>query len=277
MSLRFPRSFVLLVALAVGVALVSASCGGSEPRSSVAPSSLSASAQAGIGGGSARVTTAGETGEEGDEGEEPTPEPAPAPGPEPAPGPAPAPAPTPAPAPSPYNPNTDPGPFPAPPRTNVGDRGPIYWTPSHHPRVRLRINPDPVPFSGVAVPLASCSGLAHTWYYEQLIHAETGIPFRLTERENYFDGRLVSRSNENIYVGGNDTGRINSRWCSAFGNAHTAQHRFKGKDDEGNDIIVNGPLIQLQQNPHYVPPPPAPAPASQSQRLGNSAIVVFGG
>jgi hypothetical protein len=140
----------------------------------------------------------------------------------------------------------------------------------------LKINPNPVPFSGVFVPLASCRELPQTWYYEQVIHAQTGIPFRLTERENYFDGRLVSRTNENIYVEGNGTARINSRWCSAFANAHTAQHRFKGKDDEGNDIIVNGPLVQLQQNPSWVPPPPAPAPASQSQRMGSGALLVWG-
>jgi hypothetical protein len=154
-------------------------------------------------------------------------------------------------------------------------RRPIVWTPSTHPRVLLRVNPDPVPFSGVAVPLASCRELAHTWYYEQIIHAQTGIPFRLTERENYFDGYLVSRTNENIYVEGNGTARLNSRWCSAFGMAHTAQHRFKGKDDEGNDIIVNGPVVHLQQNPSYVPPP-APAPRSTALGTRGDALLVWG-
>jgi len=275
MSLKSPWSIASLM-LAFVVAVVSASCGGSEPRSAVAPSSLSVAAQASS-DGSTRVTTADEDTEGGEpQDEEPGPTPEPTPEPTPGPAPEPTPAPTPAPAPSPYNPNTDPGPFPAPPLV-PGARGPIYWTPSNHPRVLLKINPNPVPFSGVTVPLASCSGLAHTWYYEQLIHAQTGIPFRLTERENYFDGRLVSRTNENIFVGGNDTARINSRWCSAFGNEHTAQHRFKGKDNDGNDIIVNGPLVRLQQNPHYVPPPPAPpVPASQSQRSRVNAILVWG-
>lgn len=265
MSLRSPRSFALLIVLTLAVGLASASCGGSEPRSAVAPTSISSSTQPGM-GGSARVTTAGDSAE----GAEPKNE-------EPPRTPAPAPAPAPAPPPSPYNPGTDPGPFPAPPRTTPGERGPIYWTPSTHPRVQLKINPDPVPFSGVPVPLFSCRDLPHTWYYEQVIHAQTGVPFRLTERENYFDGRLVSRMNENIYVEGNGTARINSRWCSAFGNEHTAQHRFKGKDDEGNDIIVNGPLVKLQQNPHWVPPPPAPAPASQSQRTRETGLLVSGG
>lgn len=117
------------------------------------------------------------------------------------------------------------------------------------------MDPNPVPFSGVPVPLFSCRDLAHTWYYEQVIHAPSGIGFKLTERENYFDGRLVSRTSENIVVGGNGTWKINSRWCSAFGSEHTAQHRFKGVDDEGNPIVVNGPLVKLQKNPRWVPPP----------------------
>jgi hypothetical protein len=267
-----PRPIASLIILAIAVAVVTASCGGSEPRSTVAPSSITIASSADA--GSARVTTSGESldgAETADE--EPPPPPAPAPGPEPAPGPDPAPPvpapPTPAPAP---NPAIDPGPFPVQLPPPGVPRRPIIWTPSIHPRVLLRVNPDPVPFSGVPVPLAGCRDLAHTWYYEQVIHAQTGIPFRLTERENYFDGYFVSRTNENIYVDGNGTARINSRWCSAFGMAHTAQHRFKGKDDEGNDIIVNGPVVRLQQNPSYVPPP-APAPRSESLRSRGEVLV----
>ena len=282
MSLKSPGSLASLLLLALGVAALSASCGGSEPRSTVAPSSVAVSTQASSDGSARATATSDDFTDEGDEEadpSEPTPAPAPAPAPEPEPAPAPTPAPAPGPAPapapaSPWTPGTDPGPFPAPPRTTPGERGPIYWTPSQHKLVKLRINPDPVPFSGVAVPTAGCRELPHTWYYEQVIHAETGRPFRLTERENYFDGRLVSRVGENINVEGNGTHRLSSRWCSSFGNAHTAQHRFKGKDDEGNDIIVNGPLVQLQQNPHYVPPPPAPA--SQTQRSRGSVLLVWG-
>jgi len=275
MSSKSSRSIASLIWLAVVVTIISASCSGSEPRSTVGPSSLSLSTPAASDDGSGRVTTTGDStegAEPQDEEAGPTPGPLPVPA-EPAPEPGPAPTPPPNPAPVP-NPATDPGPFPALPLV-PGARGPIIWTPSNHPRVLLKINPNPVPFSGVAVPLLSCWDLAHTWYYEQIIHAQTGIPFRLTERENYFDGRLVSRTNENIFVEGNGTARLNSRWCSAFGSAHTAQHRFKGKDDQGNDIIVNGPLVQLQQNPSYVPPPP-PQPAPGVQRSRANAVPVWG-
>ena len=279
MSLHLPRPLASLIALAAAVAALNVSCGGSEPRSTVAPSSLSASTV--VSGGATRVTGPGDVPESADgTDEEPVPEPAPEPAP-PAPEP-PAPEPgapgaplAPAPVPAP-NPALDPGPFPAPLPAPGVPRRPVLWTPSTHPRVLLRVNPDPVPFSGVAVPLASCRELAHTWYYEQVIHAQTGIPFRLTERENYFDGYFVSRTNENIYVEGNGTARLNSRWCSAFGMAHTAQHRFKGKDDEGNDIIINGPVVRLQQNPSYVPPPPAPAPRSTTLGERGNALLVWG-
>ena len=281
MSLMPLRSIASFLGLALAAAVISASCGGSEPTSPIAPSALSSTSFA-AGSGSARVTTSADEPEPGDaEGEDPKPEPAPGPEPGPEPGPVPGPAPIPAPLPGPDsgipNPNTDPGAFPAPPLL-PGARGPIYWTPSNHRLVRLRINPDPVPFSGVLVPLASCRDLVYTWYYEQVIHAETGIRFTLTERENYFDGRLVSRTPENINVDGNGTARINSRWCSAFANAHTAQHRFKGRDENGNEIIVNGPLVRLQQNPSYVPPPPVAAPAarSSSQRARETGLTVWG-
>jgi len=278
MSLKPPRTIAAVFVLALALAVLGASCGGSQPQSPASPSLMPAAA---VGGGSARVTASGEpaagtsstdTIEGQDEGDEPQPQPAPAPSPEPAPDPAPAPAPgAPAPAPPAHNPATDPGPFPAPPPTPGISNPPITWTPSFHQRVQLRINPDPVPFSGVAVPLASCRELAHTWYYEQIIHAQTGIAFHITERENYFDGRLVSRVAENINVEGNGTARLNSRWCSAFGMAHTAQHRFKGVDADGNPFVVNGPLVRLEQNPNWVAPP---APRPQAQRyLGDRSVV----
>jgi len=281
---------------ALALAVLGASCGGSQRQSPVSPSLMTT---AGGGSGGARATASGEpvaatsstdTVDDLDEGDEeepqPTPSPAPSPEPAPEPGPAPAPAPSPGPAPGPGpaptpapapsvpapNPAIDPGPFPAPPVPPGVNNPPILWTPSSHHRVQLRINPDPVPFSGVPVPLTSCRDLAHTWYYEQIIHAQTGIAFRITERENYFDGRLVSRMAENISVEGNGTWRINSRWCSAFGMAHTAQHRFKGVDAEGNEFVVNGPVVRLEQNPSYVPPPPAPRPQAQ-RHLGDLSAV----
>jgi hypothetical protein len=274
--------FVLALALAV----LSAACGGSQPQSPTSPSLVAAGT---VGGGTARASASGEPAagtsstdtvegqNEGDEaGPQPAPAPVPAPDPEAPPAPEPSPAPNPAPAPGPAapapNPALDPGPFPAPPPTPGINNPPVLWTPSSHQRVQLRINPDPVPFSGVPVPLASCRELPHTWYYEQIIHAQTGIAFRITERENYFDGRLVSRVPENINVEGNGTWRINSRWCSAFGMAHTAQHRFKGVDAEGNPFVVNGPLISLQQNPSWVAPP---APRPQPLRVRDGLTVVY--
>jgi hypothetical protein len=280
MSLKSPSPIASLLCLALGIAVASASCG-SQP---VAPSS-SASSSVIISGSTGVRTTADEVGPvtSGDEGEEPVgdePQPPPDPAPEPPPpppepSPAPGPGTAPAPAPAPIDPARNPGPFPAPPPTPGVSNPPIFWIPSSHDRVLLRVEPEPVPFSGTAVPLASCRDLPHTWYYQQLIHARSGISFRLIERENYFDGRLVSRTQENIQVSGNGTSTINSRWCSAFGMAHTAQHRFRGEDETGRDIVVNGPLVHLQQNPSYVPPPP-PAPRSQTQRLQEGRLLVWG-
>jgi hypothetical protein len=294
MSLNPPRSMASLIVLALTIAAFSASCGGSEQRSPAAPSVVSPSAFSGT-GSSARVSTRAEA--DADDGveapdeempvaEEPAPEPTPGPAPEPGPEPGPAPGPTPQPSPTPGpgptpapspipapNPALDPGPFPAPQPAPGVPTAAIFWTPSNHKRMQLKVDPEPVPFSGVPVPLLSCTGLPHTWYYQQVIHGLTGIPFRLTERENWFDGRLVSRTQENIFVVGNDTARINSRWCSAYGIAHTAQHRFKGKDYYGNDIVVNGPVIRLERNPNFTP---APTPRAVDLLRSHGSIVVWG-
>jgi hypothetical protein len=268
MSLKRPRSIAALMFLALSAAVVGASCGGSQPASPISPSSLSSAGLASA-DGSARVTTASESGGL-DEEPEPTPEPPPVPEPPPAPEPPP-PAPAPPPPPGP-DPATNPGPFPAPP-----SRFPVRWTPTpdSHDYLNLKTDPNPVLFSGVPVPLQSCNALTNTWYYSTIIHSRTGNIFRIVERENYFDGFLTSRTSVNIEIPGQQNVSIQTRWCSASGRAHTAQHRFKAVDGNGREFILNGPLVQLEQNPNYVPPPPA-APASQTLRVGGEALLVFG-
>lgn len=252
MSLKSPRSIAFLLALPIAVAMVTASCGGSQP-STVAPSSLSSSAAGAD--GSARVTTSGEVTAQDD---------APPP---------PAPTPAPPPPPSPYSPDTDPGPFPAPPIQPK--QRPIFWTPTSENAewLTLKIDFNPVQFSGQPIPLQACEALPHTWFYKQTIHSRTGNIFRIVERENYFDGYLSSRTSVNIEIPGQQNVDINTRWCSSFGKAHTAQHRFKAVGPDNRIVILNGPIIQLQQNPSYVPPPPA-APHSTTMRDG--ALTVWG-
>jgi hypothetical protein len=276
MSLNASRSFSLSLLMAAAVALMAAACGGSQPMSPTAPSLVNGAANAIAPDGE----WIGDLPEDIGQSSEPEPPPA-APVPEteadeggpkaePAPVPAPVAGPTPAPAPDAVPAaDVNPGPFPALP-----SRSPVFWTPTRDARVLMRVNPTPVPFSGVPVPLFSCRDLAHTWYYDQIIHAESHISFRITERENYFDGRLVSRTPENIEVAGNGTAMISSRWCSAFGSAHTAQHRFKAKDRDGNDFVINGPLIELQKNPHYAAPP---TPGTFQTFDGGSAAVLVAG
>jgi hypothetical protein len=277
MSLQFPRPFAFLILIALVVGFVSASCSGSETRSTVAPSSITVSGGAAVDGG-ARASTAGdvpvagpadeegegeagEGGEEGDGGEDPPPNPEPAPAP--APGPAPAPAPPPGP-----DPALTPGPWPAPP-----SRRPVVWTPTEsNDYFIVSADFNPVPFSGAPVPVQSCNALPHTWYYKTILHSRTGNGFRVVERENYFDGYLSSRSGASVDLPGQQRTEIQSRWCSGYGRAHTAQHRFKLVGHDGRELIVNGPLMQLQQNPHWVPP----APAATAQRLLENALLVWG-
>lgn len=178
-----------------------------------------------------------------------TPPPGPEPGPEPPPEPAPAPLPPPPPPPAPPAPAPAPGggswsPGPPPP-ASAGV--PVPTPPSTHFRLRIRIDPEPVPYSGRPITdTRSCRDLKHTWYYEQVVHAETGIGITIQERENFFDGRFVNRSTEKIWIAGNGTAVFKTRWCSGYGVFHYTQTRFKLTDDEGGQFTVSGPWVRLQ-------------------------------
>ena len=117
--------------------------------------------------------------------------------------------------------------------------------PNTHFRVSVRVDPNPVPYSGVPVALFSCRDNRHTWYYDQLLSTDTGIGVTLTERENFFDGRFVSRNPTTIRIEGNNGAKLQTRWCSAFPGPHYAQTRFKGKDDNGELITLSGPWVPM--------------------------------
>lgn len=168
-------------------------------------------------------------------------EPAPEPGPEPAPSPPPPPPP-PAPAPAPGGGSWSPGP---PPPATAGV--PVPTPPATHFRLRFKIDPDPVPYSGRPITdVTSCRNLKHTWYYDQFVHAETGIGLTIQERENFFDGRFVSKNTQKISIAGNGTAVLKTRWCSGYGIFHYTQTRFKMTDDEGGQFTVSGPWVRLQ-------------------------------
>jgi hypothetical protein len=67
----------------------------------------------------------------------------------------------------------------------------------------------------------------------------------LTERENFFDGRFTSKNPETIRMEGNNGAVLHTRWCSAYPKPHYAQTRFKGKDDNGEPIVLVGAWVRL--------------------------------
>ena len=147
--------------------------------------------------------------------------------------------------PPPPPPGSGPTPWPPGPPPLAAPLVPVPTSPNTHFRVSVRVDPDRVPYSGVPVPLFSCRDNQHTWYYDQKLSADTGIGVTLTERENFFDGRFTSKNGTTIRIEGNNGAILHTRWCSAYPIPHYAQTRFKGKDDNGEAIILSGPWVQL--------------------------------
>lgn len=110
----------------------------------------------------------------------------------------------------------------------------------------LKVDPEPVAHSGKPITdVAACRNLKYTWYYDQIVHAETGIGITIQWRENFFDGRFTSKNSEKIWIKGNGTVVLKTRWCSAFGRFHYTQARFRFTDDEGGQFEVSGPWVRL--------------------------------
>ena len=115
--------------------------------------------------------------------DEPTsPMPTPPAPPQPEPTPADPPAPpvsTPAP-PIVYPPGSATTPWPPgpPPRAQAGV--PVPDPPTVSTKMHITITPEPVPHSGVPVPLAGCRDDRYTWYYDQVIVNDTGLAITLS-------------------------------------------------------------------------------------------------
>jgi len=111
--------------------------------------------------------------------------------------------------------------------------------------MHITINPEPVTYSGVPVPLFSCRNNPHTWYYDQVLINDSGLAITFTERENYFDGRFVSSNKEAIRVASNSGVTLHTRWCSAYPKPHYAQTRFNGRGEDGEPITISASWVRL--------------------------------
>src|SRR5262245_44911792 len=113
--------------------------------------------------------------------------------------------------------------------------------------VRVSINPNPVPFSGVPVTdTPGCATLPNTWYYDQVFTETAGNAVTLTARTDFFDGFSVNIINGiAIDIPARGTTTLKARWCSGNKENHTAQSTFSGVDSLGNQVIVNTPVIKL--------------------------------
>ena len=115
--------------------------------------------------------------------------------------------------------------------------------------VKVSINPNPVPFSGVPVTDSpGCATLPNTWFYDQVFTETSGNAVTLTSRTDFFDGFSVNIINGiSIDIPAKGSTALKARWCSGNKTNHTAQSTFGGVDSHGNPVVVNTPVIKLMQ------------------------------
>jgi hypothetical protein len=144
-----------------------------------------------------------------------------------------------------YPPNSAPDPWPPGPPPIALPGIPMPTPPSTHIRLHITVNPEPVPYSGVPIPIFSCRDNQHTWYYDQVLVTDTGLAVTFTKRENFFDGRYTSTNTDTVTIGGNTGITLHTKWCSAYPKPHYAQTRFTGRDETGEPVVISGPLVRL--------------------------------
>ena len=145
-----------------------------------------------------------------------------------------------------YPPGSQPDPWPPGPPPRALPGVPVPEEPTVSTKMHILVEPEPVPHSGVPVPVASCAtNHPYTWYYQQKLINDTGLAITFTERENFFDGRFAGGNNEVIQIRANGTVTLTTRWCSGYAKPHHAQTRFKGRMEDGNRIEMNAPWARL--------------------------------
>ena len=117
--------------------------------------------------------------------------------------------------------------------------------PSTHQRVRIRINPEPVPASSTRISITSCRDHEYFWYYDQELITETGVTVVFDKRNNFFDGRFTSENKSRVSVPGNNSVIVHTRWCSSWPRPHYTQTKWFGKDDYNEEVVISGPWVRL--------------------------------
>jgi hypothetical protein len=138
-----------------------------------------------------------------------------------------------------------PSPWPPGPPPAAQPGVPVPKPPSTHPRVRIRITPEPVQHSSTRVPTAACRDHEYSWYYDQELITDTGVTVVFDERHNFFDGRFTSKNTSRVSVPGNNSVVVHTRWCSSWPRPHYTQTRWIGKDDYNEPVEIEGPWVRL--------------------------------
>lgn len=144
-----------------------------------------------------------------------------------------------------YPPGSAPSPWPPGPPPRALPPTPEPKPPSTHQRVRIRINPEPVPASTTRIQTTSCRDHEYFWYYDQELITDTGVTVVFDERHNFFDGRFTSKNTARVSVPGNNSVIVHTRWCSSYPKPHYTQTRWIGKDDYNAEVVIEGPWVRL--------------------------------
>ena len=108
------------------------------------------------------------------------------------------------------------------------------------------MTPNPVSWSDA--PVSGCgSDRPNHWFWDQILKNTGGTRITLTERVNYQDGTLFSRSGDSITIEPGASFTRATSVCLATNTDHTFRTDWTGSDTAGNRIAATGPNVTLKK------------------------------
>lgn len=115
--------------------------------------------------------------------------------------------------------------------------------------VIISVAPTQVAWSGVPSPVSACSGVANTWYWDDVFTETAGVAVTLTSRTPVRDG--VQQQDVAIAISVPARGSFTNRmvFCGPTATQHVVQNTFHGTDANGHSITAVGPTLTLLAKP----------------------------
>lgn len=131
------------------------------------------------------------------------------------------------------------------PSASGGASAPASDPASRVAKVELANAPSPAPWSGAPITGPACSGVENTWFFAANFSESGGLGVTFTEVVNTIDGTTAPPLTNQLRVPAGGSLGLNRAFCFRDNREHSIQTTFRGSDELGRPVIVEGAAVRL--------------------------------